>query len=121
MCLHGKIISMQNKLAKQIWKIKLISSDASLLETTIRNIRDVATVAMMNFTVIPLPCHRSGVINVKRSCFTPGRSVNQYVFLEMKRAIFLDFFESKNESPINLLRDTKIPPGVIIKLKKHKG
>lgn len=112
---------MQNKLAKQTWKIKLVSSDASLLENTIKNIRDVARLAMMNFTVIPLPSKRSGIINVKKSCFTPGRSVNQYVFLEMKRAIFLDFFENKNESPINLLRDIKIPCGVVVKLEKYKG
>jgi ribosomal protein S10 len=111
---------MQNKLSKQTWKIKLVASDALLLENTIRNIRDVARVAMMNFTVIPLPTKRSAVINVKRSCFAAGRFVNQYVFTEMKRVIFLDFFENKNESPINLFRDVKIPAGVVVKLEKHK-
>lgn len=111
---------MQDKLAKQTWKIKLVASDASLLESTIKSIRDVAKIAMMKFTVIPLPSKRSAVINVKRSCFVPGRAVNQYVFVEMKRAIFLDFFEGQNESPINLLRDVKIPCGVVVKLEKHQ-
>ena len=111
---------MQSNPTKQAWKIKLLASDALLLENTIKNIRDVARMAMMNFTVVALPSRRSSVINVKRSCFTPGRAVNQYVFIEMKRVIFLDFFDNKTESPINLLRDTKIPPGVVVKLEKHK-